>query len=137
MTIFGATKELVEYHVLDDSLFLRPRIVIKNAEKLLSIPDEEFAKWTTVQRSNLVMESAGTIDPAFRFPVLGPRPIPPKVGVSSAPAPSPTQAAQPLPGLMAPRRLDNATQEIRRLPPVPLGGGKEAQPAKREQPREQ
>ena len=59
VTISGATKELVEYHVYDDSLFLRPRIQIKDAEKLLAISDEEFRKLDALQRSNLVVQFTG------------------------------------------------------------------------------
>jgi hypothetical protein len=59
VTIFGATKELVEYHVLDDSLFLRPRIEIKDPEELLAIPDDEFRAFDALQRSNLVVRFAG------------------------------------------------------------------------------
>lgn len=56
VTIFGATKELVNYLVLDDSLFLRPRIAIKDAEKLLAIPDDEFRRYDSNQRSNLIVQ---------------------------------------------------------------------------------
>ena len=56
VVIFGATKELVDYLVLDDSLFLRPRILMKDAEKLLAIPDEEFRRYDPLQRSNLVAQ---------------------------------------------------------------------------------
>ncbi len=72
VTIFGATKELVEYHVLDDSLFLRPRIQIKDAEKLLSISDEEFRRFDALQRSNLVVEfsARGDRQPALHDPEL-------------------------------------------------------------------
>jgi len=62
VTVFGATKELVEYHVLDDSLFLRRRIAIPNAEKLLAIPDEEFRKFDALQRSNLFVRFTIPVD---------------------------------------------------------------------------
>jgi hypothetical protein len=52
-TVFGATKELVDLQVLDDSLFLRPPIAIPKAEKLLSMPDEDFREFDSLQRSNL------------------------------------------------------------------------------------
>ena len=62
VTVFGATKELVESHVLDDSLFLRPRIRIKDPEKLLAIPDEEFRRFDAMQRSNLVVRFTGGME---------------------------------------------------------------------------
>lgn len=70
VTIFGATKELVNYLVLDDSLFVRPRIAIKDAEKLLAIPDEEFRKYDSVQRSNLVVkfDARGTFGADLSMP---------------------------------------------------------------------
>jgi len=54
VTVFGATKELVEYHVYDDSLFLRPALAIRDKEKLLSISDDDFRKFDSAKRSNLV-----------------------------------------------------------------------------------
>ena len=56
MTVFGPTKELIEYHLLDDSLMLLPKLEIKDAEKLLNIPDEEFHQYDDFQRSNLVSQ---------------------------------------------------------------------------------
>ncbi|MGH7975380.1 MAG: hypothetical protein ACREC8_01825 [Limisphaerales bacterium] len=54
MTIFGPTKELIEYHLFDDSLMLRPKLDLLNAEKLLEIPDEDFKKMDQTQRDDLV-----------------------------------------------------------------------------------
>jgi hypothetical protein len=54
MTILGTTKELVEFHVLDDSLFLRPRLQILTPERLLGIADTDFQRFNTLQKSNLV-----------------------------------------------------------------------------------
>lgn len=71
VTVFGVTKELVEYHVLDDALFLRPRIEIKDRQKLLDIPDAEFAAYTVLQRSNLVVQSAMPSYAGYRFPEIG------------------------------------------------------------------
>ena len=56
VTVFGARKELVEYHVLDDALFLRPRIEIRNVEKLLSIEDRSFQVFSLLEKSNLLSE---------------------------------------------------------------------------------
>jgi hypothetical protein len=60
VTIFGATKELVDYQVLDESLFLHPPIKIRDSQGLLSIPDSEFMKYTLLQKSNLVFGSMST-----------------------------------------------------------------------------
>jgi hypothetical protein len=54
MTVFGPTKELVEYHLLDDSLMLRPKLAIKDFEKLLAITNTVFDQFDDAQRSNLV-----------------------------------------------------------------------------------
>lgn len=56
ITIFGATKEIVEYHIIDPDniLIKRPKLKIKDVDKLLSIPDDEFMKYDVLQRSNLV-----------------------------------------------------------------------------------
>jgi hypothetical protein len=54
LTVLGTTKELVEYHVLDDSLFLRPPIKIPIQDELLAIADAEFQGFSAVQRSNLL-----------------------------------------------------------------------------------
>jgi hypothetical protein len=56
VTVFGATKELVEHHILDPSLFSRQRSEILNAEKLLAISNDAFRALGPLQRSNLVAE---------------------------------------------------------------------------------
>jgi hypothetical protein len=56
VTIFGPTKELIEYHLFDDSLMLRPKLEIKDFEKLLTITNEVFYKFDETQRSNLVAQ---------------------------------------------------------------------------------
>jgi hypothetical protein len=54
MTVFGPTKELIEYHLLDDSLMLRPKLEVKDFESLLAIPDTAFDQFSDPQRGNLV-----------------------------------------------------------------------------------
>ena len=54
MTVFGPTKELIEYHLFDDALMLRPKLEIKDAEKLLTISNEVFYKFDEMQKSDLV-----------------------------------------------------------------------------------
>ncbi|HZL13094.1 MAG TPA: hypothetical protein VFC85_03025 [Verrucomicrobiae bacterium] len=56
MTIFGPTKQLIEYHVMDDALMLRPKLEIKNTEKLLTISNEVFYKFDEAQKSNLIKQ---------------------------------------------------------------------------------
>ncbi|HVU27961.1 MAG TPA: hypothetical protein VHG71_09525 [Verrucomicrobiae bacterium] len=54
MTIFGPTKELAEYHLMDNSLMKKPKLDLINTEKLLQIPDSEFRKYTPAQKDELV-----------------------------------------------------------------------------------
>lgn len=61
MTISGVTKELLEYHNLDDSLMLNPRIEIKEPKQLLAISDEDFQKFNPSQRSALVSEFSAPV----------------------------------------------------------------------------
>ena len=58
MAIFGPTKELIEYHLLDDSLMLRPKIEIKDVDKLLAIPDSDFKQYDEAQGNDLVRQFA-------------------------------------------------------------------------------
>lgn len=53
-TILGSRKELIEFHVLDESLVLRPPMRILNLEGLLEIQDDEFRSYNHVQKSNLI-----------------------------------------------------------------------------------
>ena len=56
MTVFGPTKELIEYHLFDDSLMLRSKLEIKDFEKLLAITNAKFYQFDDAQRSNLVRQ---------------------------------------------------------------------------------
>jgi len=56
MTVFGPTKELIEYHLFDDSLMLRPKLEIKVFERLLAITNEAFYRFDALQKSNLVKQ---------------------------------------------------------------------------------
>lgn len=56
MTVFGPAKKLVEFHLLDDSLMLRPKLEIENSEQLLAISDTEFNSFDEMQRNNLVKQ---------------------------------------------------------------------------------
>jgi hypothetical protein len=56
MTVFGPTKELIEYHLFDDALMLRPKLEIKDFEQLLVITNETFYRFDRLQKSNLVKQ---------------------------------------------------------------------------------
>jgi len=58
MTIFGPTKQLIEYHVFDDALMLHSKLAVKDPEMLLTITNEVFYKFDETQRSNLVKQFA-------------------------------------------------------------------------------
>lgn len=53
--ISGATGELLKLRQEDDSYSKRPVSLIKDVDKLLTIPDEEFLKYSRAERSNLVV----------------------------------------------------------------------------------
>lgn len=63
--ISGDTGELIHLRQDDDSYSKRPVALVKNMEKLLAIPDDEFLKYTPEQRSNLVAEFAAVQYPAI------------------------------------------------------------------------
>ncbi|MDH7502780.1 MAG: hypothetical protein QHJ82_08740 [Verrucomicrobiota bacterium] len=62
VTIFGPTKELLAFHLIDRSLSLRPDL-INDRESLLAISDDEFRKYDSQQRSNLVSRFSGLPEP--------------------------------------------------------------------------
>ncbi|MGH7950294.1 MAG: hypothetical protein ACREFE_00010 [Limisphaerales bacterium] len=53
MTIFGPTKQLIEYHLFDDSLMLQ-KLEIADFEKLLVISNSVFDKFDERQRNHLI-----------------------------------------------------------------------------------
>ncbi|MGB7748754.1 MAG: hypothetical protein WBN75_15880 [Verrucomicrobiia bacterium] len=56
--IFGATGELLKLRQENDSYSMRPASLIKDSDKLLAIPDEEFMKYSPLELSNLVARFA-------------------------------------------------------------------------------
>lgn len=52
--IAGDTKGILHLRQNDDSYSKRPFALIKDMDKLLAIPDEEFLKYSPMERSNLV-----------------------------------------------------------------------------------
>lgn len=63
--ISGATGELLKLRQEDDSYSKRPASLIKDMDKLLAIPDEEFLKYSPLERSNLVVRFAAVHYPAL------------------------------------------------------------------------
>jgi hypothetical protein len=61
MTIWGTTKELVEFHMIDDAFFLKPKIQVPDSEKLLAIPNKKFKIFSSVERSNLVTQAVSLL----------------------------------------------------------------------------
>ena len=54
VTVWGTKKEVVEHHVLDDTLFSRAALRIKEADALLTIADVEFQRLGASQKNDLV-----------------------------------------------------------------------------------
>jgi hypothetical protein len=65
VTVDGRTKQVIEIRQEDDSFSRRPRELVKGLDKLLAVSDEEFLKYSTAERSNLVVRFAAT-----NYPVL-------------------------------------------------------------------
>lgn len=57
MIVFGPTKELVEFHMIDDTFVSKPKIQIPDSEKLLAISDEKFKGFSDTERSNLITQA--------------------------------------------------------------------------------
>ena len=61
--IAGNTKDLLRLRQEDDSYSRRPFTLIKDMDKLLAIPDEEFLKYSPEEKSNLVARFAAVTYP--------------------------------------------------------------------------
>jgi hypothetical protein len=72
VSIDGRTKEMVYIRQENDGFSRRPEELIRNLDKLLEIPDEEFEKYSASERSNLVAQYA-TVD--YRHPAEVPSSI--------------------------------------------------------------
>lgn len=42
--VFGGSRQIVEYHIIDASLFSRPPLTIPNTGQLLAVPDSDFVR---------------------------------------------------------------------------------------------
>jgi hypothetical protein len=62
--ISGVTGELLNLRQEDDSYSKRPASLIKDMDKLLAIPDEEFLKMSSLEKSNLFVRFAAVQYPA-------------------------------------------------------------------------
>jgi len=63
--ISGATGELLKLRQEDDSYSKRPASLIKDMDKLLAIPDEEFLKMSPLEQNSLIVRFA-----AVHYPPL-------------------------------------------------------------------
>lgn len=61
--VFGATKQVVEHHILDDALFSNPPVRITNRESLLAVVDAEFQLLNDAQKSELIAKFGFTNSP--------------------------------------------------------------------------
>lgn len=68
VSIFGPTKEPLFIRQNDISFSKRPRGLVRDAERLLKIPDTEFARYSLLEKSNLVVVSAVAGYPAYSLP---------------------------------------------------------------------
>jgi hypothetical protein len=69
VSIDGRNKELLYLRLEDDSFSKRPVGLIRDREKLLSIPDDEFMKYSSAQQSNLVTQFAAVSYPVGSAPL--------------------------------------------------------------------
>lgn len=68
ISIFGPTKEPIHIRQEDAAFSRRPKGLVKDVERLLSISNQAFASFTLTQKSNLVVESALASFPGFALP---------------------------------------------------------------------
>jgi len=71
VSIFGPTKTPLFIRQEDSSFIRRPNLIkTKEIEHLLSISNSDFINWTTVQKSNLVIQSAGNVYSSLILPEI-------------------------------------------------------------------
>lgn len=73
VSVFGPTKEPIYIRQEDISFSRRPRGLVKDVERLLAIPNGEFATWSAQEKSNLVVESSVASYAELPLPALLPR----------------------------------------------------------------
>jgi len=64
VSIFGPTREPIHIRQEDVSFSRRPKGLVRDVERLLAIPNQTFVAYSSLQKSNLVVESAMTAYPA-------------------------------------------------------------------------
>ena len=72
VSIFGPTKEPIYIRQNDASFSRRPSGLVKDIERLLAIPNRDFAEYSLAHRSNIVARSAVGTYPGFSLPTLVP-----------------------------------------------------------------
>lgn len=73
VSIFGPTKKLIHIRMEDGSFSRRPNLIkIEHIERLLSLTNKDFANWSVIQKSNLVVEAASSVYRSFSFPEIAP-----------------------------------------------------------------
>ena len=108
VSIFGPTKEPIHIRQEDISFSRRPRGLVKDAERLLAIPNGEFATWSVREKSNLVAESSVATYAGFPLPVVLPRD---RSTNSTA-----RQEVEPSNSLKPPRTLNPNKERIQNVP---------------------
>jgi hypothetical protein len=97
VSIFGPTKEPLRIRIEDTAFLKRPKGLVKNPESLLAIKDADFARYTSLEKSNLVVKSAVSKYKRYSLPeVVAPTSGTAK-GASQAPVDTrtPTRFPQP------------------------------------------
>jgi hypothetical protein len=109
ISMFGPTKEPIHIRQENAAFSRRPKGLVKDLERLLSISNQVFASYTPTQKSNLVVESAVARYPSFTLPEV----VRPKDTVPSAP---PNQLKPNRPDWQG--RLPPLERETHKLPPA-------------------
>ena len=112
VSVFGPTLEPLYIRQDDISFSKQPRGLVEDVERLLAIPNQVFAAYTTTQKSNLVAESAVAAYPNYLLPEMVS--IVPADASSSHEKPASARAAR------SAGKLKALTNEVHRLAPAPL-----------------
>lgn len=103
VSIFGPTKTPLFIRQEDGAFIRRPEVIKPEAiETMLSITNADFLNWTLMQRSNLVMQSAGNAYPKINVP-------------DTVPAVKGPERRQFTP-VMSPKPASGSNKKIRTLP---------------------
>lgn len=77
ISVFGPTKELTRMYIRDTAVIRRPKLSLRNPERLLAISDNDFKRFSDEQKAKLLEEHL----PSINYPSVRPRkePEPPNV----------------------------------------------------------